>query len=80
MKTTSKSKSVLKKLQIQDQHYKDKKDLKKAGKRPIPGANTPLLPGPIDPKTGKPKYWYEDMRGYKGKYAKNPNPRKRKTA
>ena len=42
--------------------------------------NDDLKPGPIDPKTGKPKYWYEDMRGYKGKYAKNPNPRKRKTA
>ena len=80
MKTTSKSKSLLKKLQIQDQHYKDKKDLKKAGKRPTPGGGSlPIRPGPIDPKTGKPKYYYEDWRGYKGKYAKNPKPRNRKT-
>ena len=25
--------------------------------------NDDLKPGPIDPKTGKPKYWYEDLRG-----------------
>ena len=57
------------------------KDLKIAGgKRPYPGPNTPLLPGPIDPKTGKPKYWYEDMRGYKGKYAKKYKSKKSKSS
>ena len=44
------------------------------------GGELPLRPGPIDPKTGKPKYWYEDWRGYKGKYAKKSKSKKSKPA
>ena len=40
---------------------------KKSGKG---GGSLPLRPAPIDPKTGKPQYWFEDWRGYKGPHAK----------
>ena len=45
------------------------KKLKIAGRKK-PAGDLPIRPGPIDPKTGKPAYYYEDWRGYKGPYAK----------